>query len=151
MNAIENERVTIRRMTRTDIEAVIKLDREIGGGKSQITYKDMVSLDPGGPIDFSFVAEIGNKVVGFVLARLMYMGMPFSEFCVINAIDIAEGHRGQGVGRRLVDEILDKCHDEGIDTVRAIFPEKNEKLRKAVENLGFRRSPVVNYDMTSDV
>ena len=70
---------------------------------------------------------------------------------VINAIDIAEEHRGRGVGRRLVDEILDKCHDEGIDTVRAIFPEKNEKLRKAVENLGFRRSPVVNYDMTSDV
>ena len=151
MSAIRNERVTIRRMTRIDIEAVINLDKSIGGGKSQITYKDMVSLDPGGALDFSFVAEIGNKVIGFVLARLMYMGMPFSEFCVINAIDIAEEHRGRGVGRRLVDEILDKCHDEGIDTVRAIFPEKNEKLRKAVENLGFRRSPVVNYDMTSDV
>jgi ribosomal protein S18 acetylase RimI-like enzyme len=151
MSTIGNERVTIRRMTRTDIDAVINLDRKIGKGKSQITYKDMVALDPGGPLDFSCVAEIGNKVVGFVLARLMYMGMPFSEFCVINAIDVAEEHQGQGVGRRLVDEILDKCHDEGIDTVRAIFPEKNEKLRKAVENLGFRRSPVVNYDMTSDV
>jgi len=151
MGTIENEKVTIRRMTRTDIEAIIDLDKKIGGGKSEITYKDMVSLDPGGPLDFSFVAEISNKVAGFVLARLMYMGMPFSEFCVINAIDIAEEHRGQGVGRRLVNEILDKCHDEGIYIVRAIFPEKNEKLRKAVENLGFRRSPVVNYDMTSDV
>jgi len=151
MGTIENEKVTIRRMMRTDIEAVIDLDKKIGGGKSEITYKDMVALDPGGPLDFSFVAEIGNKVVGFVLARLMYMGMPFSEFCVINAIDVTEEHQGQGVGRRLVDEILDKCHDEGIDAIRAIFPEKNEKLRKAVENLGFRRSPVVNYDMTSDV
>jgi len=151
MSAIKNERVTIRRMTRTDIDAVIDLDRKIGAGKSQISYKDMVALDPGGPLDFSFVAEINNKVVGFVLARLMYMGMPFSEYCVINAIDISEEHRGQGVGRRLVDEILDKCRDEGIDTIRAIFPEKNAKLRKAVENLGFRRSPVVNYDMTSDV
>ena len=151
MSTMGNERVTIRRMTRTDIDAVINLDRKIGKGKSQITYKDMVALDPGGPLDFSCVAEIGNKVVGFVLARLMYMGMPFSEFCVINAIDVAEEHQGQRVGRRLVDEILDKCHDEGINTVRAIFPGKNEKLRKAVENLGFRRSPVVNYDMTSDV
>ncbi len=124
MSTIGNERVTIRRMTRTDIDAVINLDRKIGKGKSRITYKDMVALDPGGPLDFSFVVEIGNKVVGFVLARLMYMGMPFSEFCVINAIDVAEEHQGQGVGRRLVDEILDKCHDEGIDTVRAIFPEK---------------------------
>lgn len=151
MSKIGNERVTIRRMTRTDIEDIIKLDREIGGGKSQITYRDMVSLDPGGPLDFSFVAEIGNRVVGFVLARLMYMGMPFSEFCVINAIDIAEDHRGQGIGRQLVNEILDKCHDEGIDVIRAIFREKDERLRKMVENLGFRRSPVVNYDMTSDV
>lgn len=151
MSATANEKVTIRRMTRTDIDTVINLDRKIGAGKSQITYKDMAALDPGGPLDFSFVAEINNSVVGFVLARLMYMGMPFSEFCVINAIDIAEEHRGRGVGRRLVDEILDKCREEGIDTVRAIFPEKNEKLRKAVENLGFRRSPVVNYDMTSDI
>ncbi len=151
MNKITNERVTIRRMSRADIDAVIELDKIIGGGKSQITYKDMVSLDPGGPLDFSFVAEVGNKVVGFVLAHIMYMGMPFSEFCVIHAIDIAEKYRGQGIGHLLVHEIMDRCRDESIDIIRAIFREKDERLRNMVENMGFRRSPVVNYDFTLDV
>lgn len=151
MTDLSKEAISVRRMTRSDIDAVIGLDKKIGKGKSQISYKDMAALDPGGPLDFSFIAEAGGKVIGFTLARLMYMGMPFSEFCVIYAIDVAEEHQGKGVGRRLADEILDRCRDEGIDTIRAIFPEKNEKLRKAVENLGFRRSPVVNYDFTSDI
>ena len=49
---------------------------------------------------------------------------------------------------RLVDEVLDRCAKEGVNTVRAIFPEKNEKLRKNVVNLGFHRSPIANYDIT---
>jgi len=148
MSTTGKEAVMVRRMSRADIDSVIDLDRKIGKGKSQITYKDMVALDPGGPLDFSFVAQVGNKITGFVLARLMYMGMPFSEFCVINAIDVAEDYQGKGIGRRLVDEVLDRCAKEGVNTVRAIFPEKNEKLRKNVENLGFHRSPIANYDIT---
>ncbi|MCX6008215.1 MAG: GNAT family N-acetyltransferase [Chloroflexi bacterium] len=148
MSTTGKEAVVIRRMSRADIDSVIDLDRKIGKGKSQITYKDMVALDPGGPLDFSFVAQAGNKITGFVLARLMYMGMPFSEFCVINAIDVAEDYQGKGIGRRLVDEVLDRCAKEGVNTVRAIFPEKNEKLRKNVVNLGFHRSPIANYDIT---
>jgi len=148
MSTVGKKDVMVRRMSRADIDSVIDLDRQIGKGKSQITYKDMVALDPGGPLDFSFVAQIGNKITGFVLARLMYMGMPFSEFCVINAIDVAEDYQGKGIGRRLVDEVLDRCSKEGVNTVRAIFPEKNEKLRKNVENLGFHRSPIANYDIT---
>lgn len=150
MSTIKKEGIIIRRMTRADIDSVIALDKKIGKGRSQITYKDMVALDPGGPLDFSFVAEIDNKVEGFVLAHLMYMGMPFSEFCVINAIDVAEESQGKGVGRRLVDEVLDRCSAEGINTVRAIFPGNNERLRKYVENMGFRRSPVVNYDISRE-
>jgi GNAT superfamily N-acetyltransferase len=148
MSTIGKEAVEVRRMSRADIDSVIELDRKIGKGKSQITYKDMVALDPGGPLDFSFVAQSGSIITGFVLARLMYMGMPFSEFCVINAIDVAEDYQGKGIGRHLVDEVLDRCAKEGINTVRAIFPEKNEKLRKNVENLGFHRSPIANYDIS---
>lgn len=148
MSTAKKSDINIRRMTRQDIDAVLQLDRQVAGGASHITYKDMVALDPGGALDFSFVAEMDGRIVGFILARLMYMGMPFTEFCVIHAIDVAEDKREMGIGRRLVDEVMDKCQAEGINTIRAIFPEKNEKLRKAVENLGFRRSPVVNYDIT---
>jgi GNAT superfamily N-acetyltransferase len=148
MSKAGEEGIIIKRMTRSDIDSVLELDKKLGSGKSQITYKDLVALDPGGPLDFSFVAESEGKITGFILARLMYMGMPFYEFCVINAIDVRDDYQGKGVGRKLIDEVLDKCSSEGINTVRAVFPEKNEKLRKAVENLGFHRSPIANYDIT---
>lgn len=142
------EGIEVRRMGRPDIDAVIELDRILGQGKSQISYKDIVALDPGGPLDFSYVAVEKDKIVGFILAHLMYMGMPFYELCVINAIDVRDDYQSKGIGRILVDEVLAKCSTEGINTVRAVFPEKNEKLRKAVENLGFHRSPIVNFDIT---
>ncbi len=141
MSASGKEAVSVRRMARADIDSVIDLDRKIGGGKSQITYKDMVALDPGGPLDFSFVAQVGSKIVGFVLARLMYMGMPFSEFCVINAIDVAEDHQGKGIGRRLVNEVLDRCAKEGVNTVRGIFPGKKRKTAKKCGEPRFSPQP----------
>jgi len=148
MSKSGNEGIIVRRMTRADIDSVLELDKKLGQGKSQITYKDLVALEPGGPLDFSFVVETGGRIIGFILARLMYMGMPFYEFCVINAIDVLDDYQGRGVGRKLIDEVLDKCSTENINTVRAVFPEKNDKLRKAVENLGFHRSPIANYDFT---
>lgn len=148
MGSAAKGEVTVRKMVRADVDSIAELDKKIGKGKSQITYKDMVALDPGGPLDFSFVAELDRSIVGFVLAHLMYMGMPFHELCVLNAIDVQDDFQGKGVGRRLIDEVLEKCRSEGINTVRAIFPEKDEKLRKMVENLGFHRSPIVNYDVT---
>ena len=51
MNTIKKEDVNIRRMSRTDSDAII-------------------ALDPGAPLDFSFIAGVGGKVAGFVTARL---------------------------------------------------------------------------------
>lgn len=147
MDNAGREEIKVRMMTRADVDSITELDKKIGRGKSQITYKDIVALEPGGPLDFSFIAEKNKSTIGFVLAHLMYMGMPFRELCVINAIDVLEDYQGMGIGRKLIDEVLDKCSKEGISTVRAIFPEKDEKLRKMVENLGFHRSPIANYDV----
>ena len=43
MSAMERETINIRRMARSDIDAVLALDRKIGMGQSRISYRDMAT------------------------------------------------------------------------------------------------------------
>jgi len=140
--------VNFRRMTRSDIDAVLDIDRKIGGGRGLITYRDMVAADPGGALDLSFVSEVDGKVVGFILARLTYVGVPFIEIAIIQAIVADPDYQRRGIASRLANVLLEHCHAEGINTIRAIVDESNADLKRFFQRLGFRRSELVNYVRT---
>jgi ribosomal protein S18 acetylase RimI-like enzyme len=140
--------LNLRRMTRSDIDAVLDIDRKIGGGRGLITYRDMVAVDPGGALDLSFVAEVGGKIAGFILARLMYVGVPFVEIAVIQAIVVDPDSQRQGIASRLVNALLGYCHAERINTIRAVSDERNADLKRFFQRLGFRRSELINYVKT---
>jgi len=143
--------VNLRRMTRSDIDAVLDIDRKISGGRGLITYRDMVAVDPGGALDLSFVAEVGGKVAGFILARLTYVGVPFVEIAIIQAIVVDPDYQRQGIASRLVNALLGHCHGEGINTIRAVLDERNADLKRFFQRLGFRRSELINYAKTFEV
>jgi ribosomal protein S18 acetylase RimI-like enzyme len=148
MKSSDKETVDIRRMARGDIDAVLAIDRKIGGGRGLITYRDMVAVDPGGAFDLSFVAEIDRQVVGFILARLTYVGVPFMEIALIHALAVDPGHQKHGIATKLVNALLSHCHSEGVSTVRAVLVERNTELRRFFERLGFHRSELINYTRT---
>jgi len=150
MSVARKNAVNIRRMGRGDIGAVLAIDRKISGGKALITYKDMVAADPGGALDLSFVAEVDGQVVGFILARLTYAGVPFIEVAVIDALAVDPGYRGHGIATELVKGMLSHCYAEevGVNTVRVTISEENSGLRRFFERLGFRRSGLILYSWT---
>ena len=148
MSAMERDTVNTRRMARSDIDAVLALDKEVSRGQSRINYRDMVAIDSEGALDLSFVAEAGGRVVGFILARLTYLYIPFAEVCIIQAIVVDPDYQRHRIGSRLVDELLSHCQDEGINTVRTIVSEQDAELRRFIERLGFHRSVILNYDKT---
>jgi len=140
--------VNFRRMSRSDIDAVLDIDRKIGGGRGLITYRDMVAADPGGALDLSFVSEVDGKVAGFILARLTYVGVPFIEIAIIQAIVVGPDYQRRGIASRLVNALLEHCHAEGINTIRAVADERNADLKRFFQRLGFRRSELINYVRT---
>ena len=148
MNPAEKETVDIRRMARSDIDAVLAIDRKISGGRGLITYRDMVAIDPGGAFDLSFVAETNRQVVGFILARLSYVGVPFIEVALVHALAVDPGHQKRGIATKLVNALLEHCHAEGVSTVRSVVAERNTELRHFFERLGFHHSTLINYTRT---
>jgi ribosomal protein S18 acetylase RimI-like enzyme len=148
MSMMEKGTVNIRRMERRDIDAVLDIDRKISGGRGLITYRDMVDADPGGALDLSFVSEVEGQVAGFILARLTYVGVPFVELAVIQAVVVDPDYQRRGIASRLVNALLGHCHAEGINSIRAVLDERNTELRRFFERLGFRRSELINYTKT---
>ena len=148
MSNLKQSTVTIRPMTRGDIRAVLALDRKCSQERGVLSYSDMVVTDPGGPLDVSFVAETGDSMVGFIIARLAYVMIPFTKVCMLHSSLVDPEYQKRGIGVRLLGKLVDYCQDEGIDTIRALVEEKREELIRFVERQGFRRSPIVNFDKT---
>jgi len=148
MNKTEQEAVNIRPMTKDDIHAVLALDLKVGRTGSLLSYKDMVALNLGESINVSFVAEVGVKIVGFVITRLAYLMIPFTEVCIVQGMLVDPDHQGRGIGSKLFEKLFEHCHSQGIGTIRALVEERNEELQQFVKQLGFRRSRIVNYDKT---
>ncbi|MFW6118418.1 MAG: GNAT family N-acetyltransferase [Chloroflexota bacterium] len=150
MSAMEKGTADIRRMGRGDIDAVLAIDRKISGGRGLITYKDMVAAAPGEGLDLSFVAEIDGQVVGFILARLTYVGVPFIEIAVVQAIVVDPDYQRRGIATKLVHALLGYCKTEEVkvNTIRVALDEHNDRLRRFFARLGFRRSGLVIYART---
>ncbi len=149
MKKAEKAKVTIRRMIRSDIHEVLFLDRIITGQRRDvIKYEDIASANPGTPPDMSFVAEADGKIIGFSINRTMYLMVPLTEVCIIHAILVHPDYRGQGIGSKLIEALLNHCQTEGIGTVRALTPLDDKELQALFKRHGFQRSHIVNFDKT---
>jgi L-amino acid N-acyltransferase YncA len=88
--------------------------------------------------DHRFVALREGEVVGWAAAsavsgRCCYSGV------VENSVYVAEAARGQGVGRRLLEELIASTEAAGIWTIQAgMFPE-NEGSIRLHEAVGFEK------------
>lgn len=152
MSNAKEAKVNIRRMTRSDIHEVLALDRIIRGlGRDVIRYEDLASANPGTPPDMSFVAEIDGNIVGFSINRSTYLMVPLTEVCIIHAILIHPDYRGRGIGRKLIQALVNHCQTEGVGTVRALIPEDNKELQTIFERQSFQRSRIVNFDKTIEI
>ena len=54
------------------------------------------------------VAELDGKILGYCYAG-PYLARPAYRFAVENSVYIAEGHAGQGLGTRLMTQLIERC------------------------------------------
>lgn len=160
MASAEKE-VKIRPMESRDINAILAVydkirEEKIPGIKrsrlsyrAAMTYEEVASTDPGGPLDLSFVAEADGKVVGFIWSRLAFVGIPIDEVGIIHMIVVDPNYQKQGIAGRLVNALAERCHAKGVNTVRAVIDERHWELQNYFQKLGFRRSELVIYTRTS--
>ena len=138
-------KVKIRPMEPEDITGILEVDRKISGVQRAITYRDLVREALGGQMDVSFVAEVGNQMVGFILAYLTYVREQVTEVCVIQIFGVDPQYQGQGIATQLIQKQLDECRSKGIKLIRVMLEERDDELQKFFKRLGFDRGHYIDY------
>jgi ribosomal protein S18 acetylase RimI-like enzyme len=153
--------IKIRPMERSDIDAMMAVYSKIreekipGVKRSRLSYRgdmtfdEVASTNPGGPLDLSCVAEVDDKVVGFIWARQVFAGIPVNEVGIIHVLAIDPDYQKQGIATKLVDALAKRCKDRGVKTVRAVIDERHWELQNYFQKLGFKRSELVVYTRTA--
>jgi ribosomal protein S18 acetylase RimI-like enzyme len=146
--AEKETKVKIRPMEPEDIDGILAVDRKISGVQRALTYRDLVREAIGGQVDASFVAEVEDQFVGFVLAYLTYVREAVSEACVIQIFGVDPKYQGQGIATKLVQALLDECRSKGIKLVRVMIDGRDDKLQAFFNRVGFNPGRYIEYSRT---
>lgn len=133
-------RLVIRDMVPSDGKAVVKIYGE-GIATGHATFQDdpgtWVNWDEGHMKECRITATLNEEVVGWaglstVSNRCVYQGI--AEV----SIYIANSAKGKGIGKALMEALIEASEDAGIWTLQASIFEENQTSIKLHEQFGFK-------------
>jgi GNAT superfamily N-acetyltransferase len=139
--------LTLRRARREDVPAIVGLlaEDEIAGGRENVerplddgywsAYEE-ISRDGRSVL---IVAEVDGEVVGTLqVSFLRHLTDRGGERAQLEAVRVAAGHRGGGLGRAMVEEAIDLARGRGCLLVQLTSDKRREDAHRFYERLGFR-------------
>jgi ribosomal protein S18 acetylase RimI-like enzyme len=130
--------VRIRSLEDTDIGSITALDERIGGQYRPEVWERRIGYYMRRDPDASIVAESGGKVVGFMLGEVRSGEFGLDEVTGwIEVLGVDPDSRGQAIGRRLGERILEHFRERGAESVRTMVDEEMPEIAAFFTALGF--------------
>ena len=137
--------IVIRQLRQDDADAVRELDGQILGPDRSTTWDEYVErflrvvdlealiLPPWG----CHVAEVGGRLIGFILAEWQTTGHGLPPGAWIVAVAVHPDYRSRGVGRKLVEALARECAASGIGQLFSVLRADDERDIRFLEACGF--------------
>lgn len=143
-----SEKVRVRPMEVRDIRSVLEIDHKLNGVQSATTYIGPADKVLGGQSNLNFVAEAGDRCVGFVLARIARVGNPAVETVVIQVLGVDPAYQRRSVATELVNSLVKTCRSRNLGTVRIMLRGRDSQLHSFFERMDFLRGEATEYTKT---
>ncbi|MDH3745955.1 MAG: GNAT family N-acetyltransferase, partial [Acidobacteriota bacterium] len=115
------DKVRIRALEDTDIEPIVALDEKIGGSYRPDIWERRLGYYLRRDPESSAIAEAGGRVVGFMLGEVRSGEFGLDEPTGwIEVMGVDPERRGEAVGRKLAEAMLDHFRHKGAATVRTL-------------------------------
>ena len=89
---------------------------------------------------FIYVAEDNQKIVGFITGEILSKKEWYTvQLGTINNLFVLEEYRGKGIGKKLMETMMDAFKEKGINNFELYALNNNENALKLYEKLGFRK------------
>lgn len=135
--------VIVRSVDELDIESITAIDERLGGEYRPEVWERRIGYYIRRDPDCSVVAESDGKVVGFMLGEVRGGEFGLEEATGwIEVLGVDPDFRGQAVGRRLADAMLEHFRQRGAATVRTLVDEGMEDIAGFFTSLGFEPAPL---------
>jgi len=136
----------IRKMTEADLQKVKDIDKELVGPHRSISWPVRVEahwwIYRGMP---SFVAEVNDEVVGFVLGDIRGVEYGTDVGGWIDMMGVSLKHQSKGIGRMLVEAFCQECQKRGVK-VRVVVVGDDKRLVGFWNSVGFQKGNLISYE-----
>jgi len=131
-------------MKTADAQAIGKIDAAIDKKPTRLDFKQIVSEELKRSEDASYVAEIRGKVVGFMISYITYGNFGADRIAWIARFGVNPKWMGQGIGKRLAEEILKVYKEKGVTEIFTSVRWDATDILSFFKALGFERSNFIN-------
>jgi ribosomal protein S18 acetylase RimI-like enzyme len=138
------DNILIRRIEVEDADSIARIQSAITKKPVSDDFKLVVEENARYMSDASVVAEIDDRVVGFMISYILPGGFGIEQSAWIATLGVDPKHMGQGIGKRLAEEIFSVYTEKGIKDIYTSVRWDSVDLLSFFKTLGFDRSNFIN-------
>lgn len=139
--------LTIRPITELDIEAICKIDERITGKYRPEVWEDRVVYYIRRDPDSSQVAEVGGRVVGFMLGEVRGGEFGLEEPTGwVEFFGVDPQAREKGIGRSLIEALFAGFKARGAHVARTMVARTDTDIDAFIRRIGFTPAPVTAFE-----
>ena len=138
------ENMQIRKIQAEDASDISSIQSAITKLPATIDFKQIIEDQVRKDEDASFVAVINGKVVGYMISYIIFGGFGLEKGAWIATLGVDPKFMGQGIGKRLAEEILEVYREKDINHIFTSVRWDSADLLSFFKTLGFDRSNFIN-------
>jgi len=138
------ENLQIRKIKAEDASDIGSIQAAITKSSTNIDFRQIIEDQVRKDEDASFVAEIGGKVVGYMISYIVFGGFGLEKTAWIATLGVDPKYMGRGIGKRLAEEILRVYREKGVNYIFTSVRWDSVDLLSFFKTLGFDRSNFIN-------
>lgn len=138
------DNLTIRRIRPEDAGDIGGIQTAISKAKENFDFKQILQRQMNQEEDASFVAEWNGQVVGYMISYILVGGFGLQRSAWIATLGVHPKFMGQGIGKRLAEEILTFYEERGVQDIYTSVRWDSADLLSFFKTLGFDRSHFIN-------
>ncbi|HIJ20758.1 MAG TPA: GNAT family N-acetyltransferase [Deltaproteobacteria bacterium] len=139
----------IRKIKLEDAPAVSGIQASITKSSASIDFKQVLERQAHEE-DASLVAEVDGTIVGYMISYIVFGGFGLEKSAWIATLGVHPKFMGQGIGKKLAEEILEVYRREGIRYISTSVRWDSVDLLSFFKTLGFDRSNFINLKKELD-
>jgi len=139
--------IQIRSLEKGDLAAIVNMEeRQTGIARPDYWEKRLEISEAIRPHWASLVAELDNRVVGFILGRAgeLEFGLP-GTVAWVEMLGVDPAFRRRGVAEELMEQFTESAEDHGIKTIFTLIDPNRSDLQHFFSKLGFDHGKMVHY------